>query len=223
MIQAPPSSTRRPGAAAALGLALVGACAVAALVSLDGRHSDRFMVTKFTAMFAKARGALQRWRPLPGSRRLRRAHSQRRGPAGFASCACLRAQWRCREYCFVCPSRLPCVHRGAAFPRAQKETPVRTPLANASVASDLIELPDGCKIKGGFLVSLLNNVVDTAITGTKYPTPADPAMERKMIVESLGAPRALAVRPRNTHTFRALTHTHARTHACTLADPETSL
>mmetsp|Transcript_31243 Transcript_31243/g.100889 ORF Transcript_31243/g.100889 Transcript_31243/m.100889 type:complete len:358 (+) Transcript_31243:196-1269(+) len=67
-----------------------------------------------------------------------------------------------------------------------KEAP-RTPLVNATPSTELLELPDGCKIRGGVLVSLLNTVVDHALTASKMPTPPDPSMERKMLVAATGS------------------------------------
>ena len=62
----------------------------------------------------------------------------------------------------------------------------RVSFEDATATSEYLELPEGCKIRGGMIINLMNGVIDTALNHQKLPTPPDPQKERKMISMETG-------------------------------------
>ncbi|EOD17709.1 hypothetical protein EMIHUDRAFT_421733 [Emiliania huxleyi CCMP1516] len=62
----------------------------------------------------------------------------------------------------------------------------RVSFEDATASSQYLELPEGCKIRGGMIINLMNGVIDTALNHQKLPTPPDPQKERKMISMETG-------------------------------------
>jgi len=62
----------------------------------------------------------------------------------------------------------------------------RVSFEDATATSQYLELPEGCKIRGGMIINLMNSVIDTALNHQKLPTPPDPQKERKMISMETG-------------------------------------